>query len=55
MIGRILCLLGLHKTFLSEPGGPEVRWARIGEQYVGRCSRCHKETEPFTLTREMLP
>lgn len=52
---RILCLLGLHKTYLRQLDGRKVHWARIGEQYIGHCSRCRKETEPFTLTRDMLP
>ena len=52
---RILCFFGMHKDYLHELSGEKADWVTIGGRYIGRCSRCNRRTDAFTLTRDMLP
>lgn len=55
-LGLLLCRLGFHKGRLIHPeNGSRVLWATVGQDYKEKCSRCHAETDVFTLTRDMLP
>lgn len=54
---RLFCLLGFHDSRLCDPDTlePSGPWVSIGSKYRARCPHCDKITDPFTLTRDMLP